>query len=106
MNEDNFIALVEAVEAAGGELIPETHVGEEIKYVYKDKRGRKVVNTTTTAACNSEMLVELPYEPVIYERNAEGRITDVKDVGAPEPARFCLWDDRMDLWPRFAEAVA
>jgi len=102
VNEDRFIEIVEAVEALGGELLPETHVGVTIPYEIKGAHGRKIKKPLDTAGCGAEALVEIPHERVYY-RGKDGKIA----TGPTEvvPARYCILDDMMYLWPRFNQGA-
>lgn len=103
LNEDEFITIVEAVEAAGGELIPETHVGYEIDYTINGPHGRKAKKPAMTTGCGTEALVEFDHVKQ-FMRGEDGKLVEMDDP-APTKARFCIVCDRLDLWPRFAKAL-
>jgi hypothetical protein len=109
VNEDRFIEIVEAVEALGGELLPETHVGVEIPYEIKGTHGRKTKKPLATTGCGAEALVEIPYAPAIArDPSNPKKILDLPEGQRldPVPARFCILDDMMYLWPRFNQDPA
>lgn len=103
-NEDTFISIVEAVEAMGGELLPETHLGVPITYTIEGPHGRKVKRETTTSACGAEALIELPGRRNL-RREGKKLVEIPEDEQNDQMGRFCIVCDRLDLWPIFAKAV-
>lgn len=90
MNDDRFIALVERIEADGGELLLETHVAMPIIYEIPKKRGngtRKV--EVMGAGCGHEALFAIPYDV------GDG------DTLTQSKVKLCAICDGLDLTPRF-----
>lgn len=86
---DEFFRLMESIEKQGG-----THLDKIHEHVYHadlvsdtGTKGLMVVN------CGESALFEVPYEAL----GNDGVLTT---------AEVCAVDDRMGLWPRFADAVA
>lgn len=95
MQDKLFISLVEAVEEDGGELLAETHYPKILNYTAAS--GGPMEGT----GCNQEWLLRVPYDhtPSAPDGSPAGlpRLHDVK---------VCAWDDRVDLWPRFASRIS
>lgn len=101
LNDEVFIALVEAIEAEGGELIPETHVGTPVFYETTDPNGRTIKREKKTAGCGAETVVHIPYGMEDVE-STDGNTA----VGAKGMMRACLICDGVHRWPRYAHVVA
>lgn len=81
---DEFLALVERVEAQGGERLTEIH--ESHTLVCDTGNNTQRVEGT---GCDEVALFDIPYE-------------DSRD-NAPRAVTVCAVDDMVGLWPRFLE---
>jgi|SRR3954468_3618121 hypothetical protein len=104
LSEENIIRIIEAVESEGGELVPETHIGEELVYEISGPHGRKVKKPTTTTACGAETLIELPVRRE-FCRDGDKLVALSPEEQYDTLGRFCIICDSLDLWPRFAKVV-
>lgn len=92
-HNERFARLMEAVEDQGGELMPGSCRPRTIVY-QKDKDHVKVSQgNSKTTGCNLERRFLVP--DLMY----------VEEVGDAKTTTACMLDDRMDLWPRFADAI-
>ena len=108
LNEDLIIALIDAIEHEGGELVPETHLGMPLRYEIDGKHGRKAVKDTETAGCGAETVVTIPYIPAFFSAGpppGKGKLNReiFENLNDEQRAtKVCLVCDRVDLWPRYA----
>lgn len=94
MKDSTFIALCDAVEDQGGELLTETHWPETLIYETKNSKGRKRTEEAESTGCGRETLFDVPYEMYSTDDTVEEGMIKV-----------CAIDDMMDLWPRFAKEL-
>jgi hypothetical protein len=81
-----FFRLMESIENQGG-----VHLDEAHENVFHTKLAGDHVKGIEIGYCNESALFEVPYT------GEDGVVTDI---------RVCAVDDRMGLWPRFADAQA
>jgi hypothetical protein len=98
--EDTFIRLVEAVEAQGGELLPETHHPTPFVYKIEGPNGRSKSVEVEGTGCGEDTLLRIPYED--HKPDKQG--VESPD-GAVHDIKVCAIDDLVHLWPRFAEGA-
>lgn len=86
---ERFARLMDAVEEQGGELLPGLCTPTTLRY-NAGVEGVKITGASArTTGCN-------------MERRFLVQSLDDKD---PDMTVACMVDDRMDLWPRFADAI-
>lgn len=89
MQDDLLIQMVEAVEAQGGELLPETHYPYPIIYKIPRPNGRPPkASEIQSTGCGHAVMFRIPYE-------TEDESTEVGQIKA------CAICDGAALWPRF-----
>lgn len=90
--QEEFFALVEAVEYQGGELLDE--LCKSRKYTFTGDKAKPI----TLAGCGNQSLFRVPYEAYGIRLDEEG--SELVEAGL-HPVVVCAVDDDMGRWPRF-----
>lgn len=104
-NPDDFFALIEAVEEAGGAHLPEPCVPPRYRIKLPDpSSGLRRMQTMQATGCHKETRFVIPYDKPIYERDDDGKIIA---EGEAEAATLpvCAVDDDLGKWPRFVNSI-
>lgn len=90
--EQQFVRLMEMVEAEGGE-----HLDEQCKGRRFEISGEPYLKTqrVTLPYCGNSALFEIPYEKPVDGTNA----------AVLDKVRVCALDDMVGLWPRYEECM-
>lgn len=92
---DEFDALIEAVENQGGAHLPDICDGDLLTFKVKDR-----VSKVRSCSCRNQTIFVTLYEPT---DEAESKNAAARGGGF---ARTCAVCDDMGTWPRYAKAVA
>jgi hypothetical protein len=89
---DGFAALHEAIERAGGALLPDTCESQNVEFTTKEGYIRNKIDKKITCGCGNLSKFVIPYE------------------GEPKAKRahfvnVCAVCDSIGAWPNFSEAV-
>lgn len=99
IDPEEFLALMAAVEAGGGQLLPDLCEPTKLRLEQPTAAGEMRPKDIFTTGCGDESRFVIPYD---VPAGREGKRQRKHGAGF---VTACAYDDRMDLWPRFLNAA-